>query len=167
MTAQKHQPLPCNWKIQRGTCFWKESDILCKFWPVSHFPEILYCATYAHTHVWEIPEKNATRCVGMCTLSAQIRPPWPFFKPLSTSVLSLSTFAQNNTFPSCSCSLGTLPRAVHELCPPLPSTVFLMLEKTALGKGKEKRTSEPLALELCRKHSGGSFLPVMASWREA
>lgn len=46
------------------------------------------CYTCTHFCVWEISERNATQCMGMCPLSAQIRPPYPYFKPLSPSVLS-------------------------------------------------------------------------------
>lgn len=124
----------------------------------SHFSEILYCVTYAHLCLGN-PRKKCN------PLGGDVHSEHPnhtfltlFQASLNFCALILSIFAQNNSFPSCSCSLGTLPTPIHELCSPLTFAVFLMLEKKALGKGKERRTSEPLALEFCRKHSDGSFL---------
>lgn len=63
---------------------------------------------------------------------------------LNSCALTLSTFAQNNPFPSCSCSLDTLPSSIHELYSPLPSAVFLMLEKLKVKIRKKEPQSHLL-----------------------
>lgn len=91
-----------------------------------------YC-TVQHMHILLYLGNPRKKCNTLCGYVPSECPNHTFLTVFQASLnfcaLTLSTCAQNNSILSCSCSLGTLPRTLHELFSPLPSAVFLMLEK--------------------------------------